>query len=41
VVHPVTYLNKLLVYSKEQLALVNVSAQKLLYEFPKLRQQLS
>lgn len=38
--HPVTYVNKLLLYSKDKIVLVNISAAKVLYDFPRLRQQL-
>lgn len=33
IVHPVTYVNKMLVYSRESVVLVNVMAGKILYEF--------
>lgn len=40
-IHPVTYVNKLLLYSKSKMVLVNISAEKILYDFPKLRQQIT
>jgi len=37
-VHPVTYVNKLIIYSKKSIALVNLISDKILYEYPKLSQ---
>jgi hypothetical protein len=34
-VHPVTYVNKVLVYGRKELLLVNAMAGKVLYEFPR------
>jgi hypothetical protein len=40
IIHPVTYVNKFLVYSKNKLILINISAGKILYDFPKIKQFL-
>jgi hypothetical protein len=37
VVHPVTYVNKLVVFGRNKLMLVNALSDKVLYEFPKLQ----
>jgi hypothetical protein len=37
-VHPVTYVNKLLLYSDKELILMNAVAGKILYTFNKLAQ---
>ena len=37
-VHPVTYVNKLLLYSDKEIILMNAIASKILYNFTKLAQ---
>lgn len=37
-VHPVTYVNKLLLYSDKEIILMNAIAGKILYNFTKLAQ---
>lgn len=39
-IHPVTYVNKLVLYSGQQLTLVNAISNKILYEYPKLIQYM-
>jgi len=36
VVHPVTYVNKLILFGKDKMILANAISDKILYEFPKL-----
>ena len=40
IVHPVTYVNKLLLYSDDQVILMNIQAGKLLYSYNKFKQML-
>jgi hypothetical protein len=39
-IHPVTYINKLVLFSSDSMVLVNPLSQKTLYEYPSLRKYL-
>jgi len=39
-VHPVTYVNKLVVYSQDRFSIINPMSKKTLYQYPKLLKYL-
>lgn len=40
-IHPVTYINKLVVYNEKSITLINPLSNKTLYEYPVLTKYLS